>query len=96
MTRSFWRAYFCVLCILHGTGKITFQAFKILDVTIILRLLHFSRKACPMSGAQPMSEANALAEASAVSTPRHVIDYFGCVLLRCGRVMWLEKEATGR
>ena len=37
-----------------------------------------------------------LAEASAVGTPRQVIDYFGCVLLRCGRVMWLEKEATGR
>ena len=96
MTPLLWRAYFCALCILHGAGKLTFQACKILDVTIILRLLHYSRKACPMSGAQPMSVANALAEASAAGTQRHVIDYFGCVHLRYERVMWLEKATTGR
>jgi hypothetical protein len=96
MTPPFWRAYFCALWVLYGTDKLTFQAFKVLDVTIILRLLHFSRKACPMSGAQPMSEANALAEASAVGTPGHAFDYFGCLHLRCGRVMWLEKATTGR
>ena len=43
MTPSFWGAYFCALCILYGTDKLTFQAMSILDVTIIFRLLHFSR-----------------------------------------------------
>jgi hypothetical protein len=47
---------------------------EILDVTIIFGLLHFSKKACPMSAAIAVGKACPMSAAIAVGTQKRVIE----------------------